>query len=83
MADEAQSQDEVQVSDVTQTEVFEGEDQQWYWHGKAANGEIVAQGEGFNTRENATRAAEDAFPGIPCSVSTMINEDDEAEAEEG
>ncbi len=28
---------------------------QWYWHLKAANGKIVAQGEGYSTKENCLR----------------------------
>lgn len=46
-------------------EVFEGLDDQWYWHAKAGNGEIVAQGEAHPRREDAVAAAEGAFPGVP------------------
>lgn len=31
--------------------------QGWFWHIKAANGEIICQGEGHATRANAERAA--------------------------
>lgn len=65
---------EAEESNVKSLEVFEGNDDQWYWHGKAGNGEIVAQGEGMNSRENAVRAAEDAFPGITATVTTVVNE---------
>jgi uncharacterized protein YegP (UPF0339 family) len=81
MTEEAQNEgqsgeDELQSeeSNVTALEAFQGNDDQWYWHGKAGNGEIVAQGEGMNSRENAVRAAEDAFPGIPVTVTTVVNE---------
>jgi uncharacterized protein YegP (UPF0339 family) len=65
---------EEQNSDATQLEVFQGKDEQWYWHGKADNGEIVVRGEGHTRREDAIRAAETAFPETPMSVSTTINE---------
>lgn len=74
---------EAEASNVKSLDVFQGEDEQWYWHGKAGNGEIVAQGEGMNSRENAVRAAEDAFPGITATVTTVVNEggDEVSEAE--
>lgn len=34
-------------------EVFQGEDDLWYWHLKAANGEIEAASEGYSTKEHA------------------------------
>jgi uncharacterized protein YegP (UPF0339 family) len=87
MAEEAQNEGqsgtdeaEAEVSNVKSLEVFQGEDDQWYWHGKAGNGEIVAQGEGMNSRENAVRAAEDAFPGITATVITVVNEGGDEEA---
>jgi uncharacterized protein YegP (UPF0339 family) len=43
------------------TEVFEGVDGQWYWHRKAANHEVIAQSEGFTTKQHAVRAATRVF----------------------
>jgi uncharacterized protein YegP (UPF0339 family) len=31
-------------------------DGQWYWHFKAGNGEIVAQGEGYASKHNCLEA---------------------------
>jgi uncharacterized protein YegP (UPF0339 family) len=42
--------------------VFQGEDGEWHWHRQAANGEIVASGEGHSRRADAVRAAMDNFP---------------------
>ena len=38
-------------------EVFRGRRGQWYFHLKAANGKIVCQSEGYNTRRGATQGA--------------------------
>lgn len=35
--------------------VFKGQDNQWYFHVKAANGEIVVQSEGYTRDEDAVR----------------------------
>lgn len=90
MAEEAQNEgqsgeDEAQreESSAKHLEVFQGNDDQWYYHAKAGNGDIVADAGGYNTRENAVRAAEDAFPGITATVTTVVNEGgDEAEQPE-
>jgi uncharacterized protein YegP (UPF0339 family) len=58
-------------SNVVKLTFFRGEDGQWYWNGKAANGEIVATGEGHTRREDAVRAAQGVFP----EVGIYINED--------
>jgi uncharacterized protein YegP (UPF0339 family) len=55
-------------------EILQGDDEQWYWHAKGGNGEIVAQSEGYTEKGSAERAAEDTFPGIPIAVTTVINE---------
>lgn len=39
-------------------EVFQGEDEKWYWHLKAANGEIVGQSEGYESKGGAEHAIE-------------------------
>lgn len=41
-------------------EVVKGEDGQWYFHLKAANGEIVSQSEGYSRREDAELGVESA-----------------------
>jgi len=52
-------------TNATNIETFQGEDEQWYWRAKGANGEIVAQGEGHGRHEDAVRAAGEVFPGVP------------------
>ena len=50
-------------------EVFRGEDGQWYWRLKAANGEIIAQSEGYQRRQSALEGIEsvrnNAAPAAP------------------
>ena len=41
-------------------EVFRGEDRQWYWRLRAANGEIQCVSEDYPTRSNARRGAKQA-----------------------
>lgn len=54
-------------TNVSKIEVFQGENDEWYWRGKSANGEIVANSapESYTRREDAKRAANDTFPGVP------------------
>lgn len=40
--------------------IFEDVDGQWRWHVKAANGEIVAEGESYTREEDAVRGLQDA-----------------------
>lgn len=35
--------------------VYKGADKQWYWHVKAKNGEIIAQSEGYKTKQAAQK----------------------------
>lgn len=42
-------------------EYFQDAAGEWRWHVKAANGEIVAQGEGHGSRADAERAAGEAL----------------------
>lgn len=58
-------EEEMKETNAKELEVFQGLDEQWYWHAKAGNGEIVAQGEGHPNHEGAKAAAEGAFPGVP------------------
>ena len=36
-------------------ELFEGEDDKWYFNLKAMNGKIIAQSEGYNRKRNAIK----------------------------
>jgi uncharacterized protein YegP (UPF0339 family) len=38
-------------------EVFEGEDEQWYFRGRSANREVVLGGEAYTTKRDAVDAA--------------------------
>ena len=56
--------------------VYKGNDDQYYWRLVASNGRIVAiGGEGFVTRSNATRAAENVV--VICKQDPPI-EDEQA-----
>lgn len=46
-------------------EVFRGDDNQWHWHRKASNGEVVSQGEGYETYDGAVTGAKRANE-LPC-----------------
>lgn len=41
-------------------EIFQDVSGEWRWHVKAANGEIVAEGESYPTKGNAKRGLNDA-----------------------
>lgn len=43
------------MSEVKAVNVFMGEDAQWYWNVKARNGRIVAQSEGYRTKQGAVK----------------------------
>lgn len=63
-------------SNVVKGEVFQGENEEWYWHGKAGNGEVVANSapESYTRLEDATRAFEATFGSdTPCEVTTVVN----------
>lgn len=49
-----------EMGEQAEYEVFQGEDNLWYWHLKAGNGEIVAASEGYASKENAERGVDDA-----------------------
>lgn len=55
-------------TNVTQVEVFQGKDDQWYWRGKASNGEIVATSEAYAQKLNVLRAVGETWEGIPVVV---------------
>jgi uncharacterized protein YegP (UPF0339 family) len=57
------------MSNARLIEVFKSiDDEQWYYHAKAANGEIVANSEAYKSKSNALRAAEDTFPDTQIEV---------------
>lgn len=37
-------------------EYWKADNGNWYWHLKAANGEVIAQGEGYVKKDGATHA---------------------------
>ncbi|AEC18363.1 hypothetical protein UMN179_02354 [Gallibacterium anatis UMN179] len=39
-------------------EIFKGVNGQWYWRLKAANHEIIAQGEGYTTKQSCLHCIE-------------------------
>jgi len=51
----------------TRVEVYQGPRATWRWRARAANGEIIATGEGYVSKWNAKRGARRAFPGAPIS----------------
>lgn len=42
--------------------IFQGEDGDWHWHVKAANNEIISEGEGYTRRHNAVHGLVTAHP---------------------
>lgn len=40
--------------------VFRGKDGLWYWHLMADNDQIIAQSEGYSTKEHAAEGAQNA-----------------------
>lgn len=56
-------------------EIFKGEDGQWYFHLTANNNEIVAQSEGYQTKQGAINGVK-AVKEAVAIAKTMIEEDD-------
>lgn len=56
-------------------------DGDWHWHRQAANGEIIAQGEGYTRREDARTGAlranhdipEDQLVEVPSDYNTEVD----------
>jgi uncharacterized protein YegP (UPF0339 family) len=59
------------ASNVIQLEIFQGEDEQWYWRGQAENGEVVAMSEGYTRKDDAREAGHKTFPDVGAII---INE---------
>ncbi len=47
--------------------IFTGRDNQYYWHLKGKNGEIVAQSEGYQTKQGATNGIASCMANGPSS----------------
>lgn len=77
--EEQAAESDAKTLEVFQDNTAEGEEEQWSWHAQAGNNRVVAEGHGFNTRENALRAAEDAFPDLSATVTTVVNENEPTE----
>lgn len=60
------------------TEPFKGKDGKWYWDLKAANGEIVSQSEGYETKEGARKGI-DAATDAAVAVRELAESDAEDE----
>ena len=65
--------DETNVAGI---EVYEGEDGKYYWRGRAANGEIVAQGEGYEKHSGAVDGAHKVFPSVEISAANSATDQD-------
>lgn len=76
MADET-----TDTTNVAGIEIYEGEDGQYYWRGRAANGEIVAQGEGYVEHGGAVDGAHKVFPGVEISPANTATEGDREHAQ--
>jgi uncharacterized protein YegP (UPF0339 family) len=48
-----------------QARIYRGGDGLWYWHIKAGNGEVIAQGEGYERVGDARDVLEQHFPDAP------------------
>ncbi len=51
-------------------EVFKGKDDNWYWHLKAGNGEIIAVSEGYSSKQMALHGIES----VRKNANSPINE---------
>lgn len=67
-------------TNVVGIEVYEGEDGQYYWRGRAANGEIVDQGEGYVKHSGAVDGASKVHPGVEISAANTATDKDREHA---
>jgi uncharacterized protein YegP (UPF0339 family) len=49
-------------------QLYRGKNKQWYLRLVGANGETLAQSEGYTVKWSAKRAAKKNFPGVPLVV---------------
>lgn len=45
------------LKNIPKIEVFKGKNAKWYWHLRAANGEIVCNSEAYETKQKASQTA--------------------------
>jgi len=53
-------------------EIYQGQDMHWYWRLRAANGEIIAQGEGYKTKYGATDCVDLIQRTIKADIIPMV-----------
>lgn len=53
-------------------EVWQGENDQWYWHIRSRNGKVVSDSEGFTSKQHAIRAAKACVRGITKRLSMAV-----------
>ena len=53
------------TSNADRAEIYRTQDGQWWWRIKAANNEIIAQGESYNHRHDLESMLAEHFPDIP------------------
>ena len=58
----------VEEAMTARVEVFEAPDGEWYFHRKAANGEITSSSEGYTRKDDALKAAHENFPDLPIII---------------
>jgi uncharacterized protein YegP (UPF0339 family) len=59
--------------------IFQGENQLWYYNVQASNGEIATQSEGYASKSNAKRAVDD----LKRIIGELDVEETESETREG
>lgn len=64
-ADAAESADQDMVAHSAKFQVFQGEDQDYYFRFVAANGEILLRSEGYATRQSADKGIESVLEHAP------------------
>jgi uncharacterized protein YegP (UPF0339 family) len=52
------------MSNVAKIKLVAGEDGQWYYEPTGGNGETLSTSEGYTRREDAVRAAAEAYPDV-------------------
>jgi len=57
---------------MSEYEVFQGKDKQWYWHLIADNGAITSISEGYVTKQNAKRGARGNYLNTINSGGTIV-----------
>ena len=58
--------------DSARFEIFTGKDSKWYWHLKAANGEIVASSEAYSSKDAAESGIAAVKRGVLAAVAAGV-----------